>query len=294
MNGARERATFKRFTDEVNAGNLDIVDELAVEGYVDHDTMPGQGPGRAGLKGAYEGFKLPFSDLAFDYDNFIADDGLVLGQGTVHATHSGEFFGVAPTGKRIHFAPSRLFRIRDGKLVEGWFNLDMVAVLQQLGLAPTPPGTEFPPPYPNPPEVRAGRTTSPAENKALMRRFVDEVWNQGHLEVADELFHPEASSPSAPALPRGAEGVKVIAGMFRSAFPDYWMTIDLLLAEGDRVAARFTQGGTHQGDLFGIAPTGKSVTFTEMGVLRVADGRVVESWYVVDMAGLMQQLGVGG
>jgi len=143
-------------------------------------------------------------------------------------------------------------------------------------------------------EVRAGRTTSPAENKALMRRFVDEVWNQGHLEVADELFHPEASSPSAPALPRGAEGVKVIAGMFRSAFPDYWMTIDLLLAEGDRVAARFTQGGTHQGDLFGIAPTGKSVTFTEMGVLRVADGRVVESWYVVDMAGLMQQLGVGG
>jgi predicted ester cyclase len=120
------------------------------------------------------------------------------------------------------------------------------------------------------------------------------VWNKGNLDVAEEIFHPQHTSPSAPTLPPGAEGVKMIATMFRSAFPDYWMTIDHLVAEPDRVAARFSQGGTHQGDLFGIPPTGKTVKFTEMGILRVADGKIVESWYDVDMLGMMQQLGVGG
>ncbi len=293
-NSGFAKAIFRHLTDEVNASRLEVLDELVVDDYLDHDTLPGQEPGRAGLKKIYAFFRDTFSDLVFDYQNLIADDGLVLGQGILHATHSGDFYGIAPTGKRIHFAVARTFRIRDGQIVEGWFNLDMVALMQQLGAAPASPGTQFPPSYPVPPTVTGGRRTSPEENKALMRRFIQEVWNQGHLEVADELFHPEASSPSAPELPRGSEGVKAIARTFRSAFPDYWMTIDCLLAEGDRVAARFTQGGTHHGELFGIPATGKAVRFTETGVLRVDGGRVVESWYVADVAGLMQQLVAGG
>ena len=82
--------------------------------------------------------------------------------------------------------------------------------------------------------------------------------------------------------------------MLRDAFPDYWMEITHIVAEDDRVAARFRQGGTHDGDLLGIAPTGKKVEWTEIGILRIADGKVVESWYDVDMLGLMGQLGVGG
>ena len=127
-----------------------------------------------------------------------------------------------------------------------------------------------------------------------MRRFIDEVWNKGNLEVAEEIFHPEATSPSAPTLPPGAAGVNFIVKMMRDAFPDYWMEITHLVAEDDRVAARFRQGGTHNGDLMGIAPTGKKVEWTEIGILRIADGKVVESWYDVDMLGLMGQLGVGG
>ena len=135
---------------------------------------------------------------------------------------------------------------------------------------------------------------TPDERKVLVRRLIDEVWNKGNLDVADEIFHPEAWSPSAPTLPPGPEGVKFIATAFRNAFPDYWMTIDFMVAEPDRVAARFTQGGTHTGDLMGIPPTGKTAKWTEMGILRIADGKVVESWYDVDMLGLMGQLGVGG
>lgn len=129
------------------------------------------------------------------------------------------------------------------------------------------------------------------ENKAIFHRFIEEVWNKGNLAVADELFTPDAVSPSAPNLPPGSEGVKIIATMFRSAFPDFHMTIEDLIAEEDKVVARFTQGGTHKGEFMGIAPTGKQVEFTEIGILRIVGGKVVESWYETDMLGLMQQLG---
>lgn len=129
------------------------------------------------------------------------------------------------------------------------------------------------------------------ENKAIFRRFIEEVWNKGNLAVADELFAPNAFSPSAPNLPPGPEGVKIIATLFRSAFLDFHMTIDDLIAEEDKVVARFTQGGTHKREFMGIAPTGKQVEFTEIGILRIASGKVVESWYETNMLGLMQQLG---
>ena len=130
------------------------------------------------------------------------------------------------------------------------------------------------------------------ENKAIMRRMIEELWNKGDMQVADELFAPDHTSPSAPQLPPGSEGVKMIVSMFRNAMPDYHMTIDLIIAEGAQVAARFIQSGTHTGDdLMGIAQTGKSATWTEVGVLQIKDGKIVQSWYEVDMLGMMQQLG---
>jgi predicted ester cyclase len=122
--------------------------------------------------------------------------------------------------------------------------------------------------------------------------MVDELWNKGDLSVADQIFHPEATSPSAPTLPVGPEGVKQIVTTFRGAFPDYRIEITHLVADDDKVAARFVQTGTHTGDLMGIPPTGKKVQWTEMGILQIADGKIVQSWYDLDMAGLMQQLGV--
>jgi len=130
-------------------------------------------------------------------------------------------------------------------------------------------------------------------NKALMRRFIDEVWNRGNLGVADELFAPSHTSPSAPSLPPGSAGTKILASMFRSAMPDYHIDIDLLVADDNQVAARLIQSGTHTGGaLMGIPATGKKATWTEMGVLRVSDGKIVESWFEADMLGVMQQLGV--
>jgi predicted ester cyclase len=175
---------------------------------------------------------------------------------------------------------------------EGWINVDMMGMMQQMGVIPAPPA---PDPASIPPAKHVtGAASNREANKALMARFIEEVWNRGNMAVADELFHPDHTSPSAAALPPGAEGTKMIAGMFRNAFPDFHMTITHIAAEDDRVAARFVEEGTHKGELFGIPPTGKRVCFSEIGILRIADGKVVESWYDVDMLGMMQQLGVGG
>jgi predicted ester cyclase len=280
-------------TDFVHATNkleLDKLDYMVVEDYVEHQPIPGQPEGREGLKWAYKAFNEPFPDLVFDFQDVIAEGDLVVGRGIGSGHNTASFMGIPATGKAVRWSGTRLFRLKGGQLVEGWINLDMLGLMQQLGVIPSPP----PGPEPAPVRPITGAPSTREANHALMRRFIDEVWNKGNVAVADEIFHPEASSPSAPTLPLGAEGVTFIVNMMRNAFSDYWMEITHIVAEDDRVAARFRQGGTHDGDLMGIAPTGKKVEWTEIGILRIADGKVVESWYDVDMLGLMGQLGVGG
>jgi predicted ester cyclase len=129
------------------------------------------------------------------------------------------------------------------------------------------------------------------QNKQIMRRMIEEVWNQGNLATAEELFAPNHTSPSAPDLPAGAEGVKILVKMFREAMPDYHMNIDLMMGDESQVVARFTQSGTHSGgDLMGMKASGRKATWTEIGVLKIKDGKIIESWYEVDMLSMIQQL----
>jgi predicted ester cyclase len=138
--------------------------------------------------------------------------------------------------------------------------------------------------------------TSTDENKAIFRRMIQELWNEKNLDVADELFTEGSSSPSAPDLPPGPAGVKLIAGMFLQAFPDLQVDIDHIVADGDRVFGHLRQYGTHSGPLVtpqGEVPaTGKPVDFTEMAIVRFEDGKIAESWYDTDMVGMLMQIGV--
>jgi predicted ester cyclase len=129
------------------------------------------------------------------------------------------------------------------------------------------------------------------QNKQIMRRMIEEVWNKGNLLVAEELFAPEHTSPSAPDLPPGPESVKMLVTMFRSAMPDYHMDIDMIMADENKVVARFVQSGTHVGaPLMGMAPSGRRAEWTEIGVLEIKNGKIVKSWYEVDMLSMIQQL----
>ena len=129
-------------------------------------------------------------------------------------------------------------------------------------------------------------------NTAIVRRFVEAVQSEGDLSVLDELAAPDYVNHTArPGVPADREGLKQLTAMFRRAFPDGRMTIEDMVAEGDRVATRKTFRGTHQGELMGIPPTGKAVAIGLIDLVRLADGKVVESWSVADDLGLLQQLG---
>ena len=134
---------------------------------------------------------------------------------------------------------------------------------------------------------------STEENKATFRRYVEEVGNAGNLDLADDVFDRYlAHQPDGSVLERGPEDVKRFMGEFRSAFPDFHSTIEDQIAEGDRVVTRWRMRGTHQGEFRGIAPTGKELDITGIGIFRFSDGKVVESWDNFDQLGMMRQLGV--
>jgi serine phosphatase RsbU (regulator of sigma subunit) len=118
------------------------------------------------------------------------------------------------------------------------------------------------------------------ENKAIFRRYIEEVWNQGRLELADEIFDRYlAHQPDGPTLERGPEDVKRFVSEFRAAFPDLRINIDEQVAEGDKVMIRATFRGTHQREFRGMAPTGKEIEVKGFTDFRFSEeGKVVESW----------------
>ena len=128
------------------------------------------------------------------------------------------------------------------------------------------------------------------ENKELARR-----WNkifEGDFAIAEEIVAEDCVYHNGPPdiLP-GPEGVKEWAIMIRNGFPDIRITAEDFVAEGDKVAGRVDAEGTHNGEFFGVPPTGKTVTFSGINIMRIADGKIVEHWVQYDTMGIMQQIG---
>ncbi len=131
------------------------------------------------------------------------------------------------------------------------------------------------------------------ENKALLRRFFEDLFNHGSLETADAIVAPDyVNHDPVPGETPGVEGLKQFVTMLRTAFPDIHFTVDDQVAEGEKVATRWTVMGTHQAEFAGIPATGKPVRLTAINIHRVADGKIQEGWLNWDALGMMQQLGV--
>lgn len=135
--------------------------------------------------------------------------------------------------------------------------------------------------------------TTTEENKELYRRLIEETFNEGDLDLVDELVAEDCVLHEAgqPEPIRGPEGVKAFLGTYRSAFPDAHIDIEEVVAEGDVVVGRWTATGTHEGELEGIEPTGNEVTVMGLEMYRAEDGRFVEGWEVFDALGMLRQLG---
>jgi steroid delta-isomerase-like uncharacterized protein len=130
-------------------------------------------------------------------------------------------------------------------------------------------------------------------NKGLVRRLFDEPINKGNFSVADEILSADyVHREPTIGEKRGRSGYRELVTMYRNAFPDVKVTIDEQIAEGDKVVTRFTSTGTHRGELFGAAPTGKRITIQGVFITRIANGKVVEDIVVYDALGMLRQLGI--
>lgn len=136
---------------------------------------------------------------------------------------------------------------------------------------------------------------STEQNKALVRRVVEELFNRGNMRVADDAYASDYVQHNPIGIPvRGAMGVKHIARAYRTAIPDLHVTIASQIAEGDKVASHWIAGGTQQGELFTVPPKGgkgRRVMISGTTITHMVGGRIVEDWNYWDTASLMRQLG---
>jgi steroid delta-isomerase-like uncharacterized protein len=131
-----------------------------------------------------------------------------------------------------------------------------------------------------------------AENKVLVRRWFEEVWNKGRTAAIDELLAGNAVLHGFGPQPATASDFKRFHTAYRNAFPDVTIHLDAMVAEGDAVAARWRGKATHRGDGLGFAATGKTVEFSGMVFARVEGGKIVEGWNLFDQLSMFQQLGI--
>lgn len=292
------KALINKYFDEAwNKRNPTADDQFISPDVVIHGSpLPGAPPGLEGAKAVLRMFITAFPDLNVTNEDLVAEGDKVVQRWVSHVTHLGPLMGIPPTGKKVTLNGMNLFRIANGKIVERWGVFDALGLMQQLGVVPGGPGggaegageAAASPPRPE----GTPRATSIEENKEVYRRFVEEVINQGNIDLVDELFSPDyVDHNRPPGAPPGLAGVRMIPTMFRTAFPDVNFTIDQMIGEGDKVATYVTGRGTHQGPFAGVAPTGKHVSWASMGIFRVAGGKIVEHWGIPDLMDLMRQIG---
>lgn len=148
--------------------------------------------------------------------------------------------------------------------------------------------------------MQPSRARALESHKAVVWRAIVTLWHQGQFTVLDEVmaptlvYHTSHTGDNGSREVRGLDGVRRVVSAWRSAFPDLHFTLEDLLVDGDKVVARWTFRGTHQGVFKGQAPTGKRVTFTGMTISRLAQGKIVEQWTEEDGVSLYQQLGLLG
>jgi steroid delta-isomerase-like uncharacterized protein len=133
---------------------------------------------------------------------------------------------------------------------------------------------------------------TPAENKTVVNRFVEEVINQGRLEQADELVVANfVELDPLPGQQPGRDGLKEVIGQLRTAFPNIHWVLSEQVAEGEKVVSRFTWSGTHRGTFLGVPATGKSINVKGVVIDRIVEGKMVDSRILMDGLSMMQQLG---
>jgi steroid delta-isomerase-like uncharacterized protein len=131
------------------------------------------------------------------------------------------------------------------------------------------------------------------EKMAVYRRLVDDVWNRGDPDAVDAIFAPTfvGNDPAPPNVIDGPAGMKRFVAQMKAAFPDWTVSTDDVMVDGDKLISRWTVHGTHRGPFAGLEPTGRRIEVRGISIHRIIDGQIVENWHGVDKLGMLRQIG---
>jgi predicted ester cyclase len=287
------RALIRRLVEAFQAywrsGDDRLIDELFAPDLVNH--TPGMPPDLAGFKQVMPAFRAALPDLQIVAEDLVAEGDRVLLRLSAHGTHTGPLMGIPPTGSAVAITEMHLYRIDGRQVVERWGLFDAFGLLQQIGAVPGAEQRQSAAPGRASAADTGQRSGAPAENRALARRFVDQVISRGELAALDEIVAPDYVYHGPGMVVRGAAGMRELVGMLRGGFPDWRETVEDLVAEGDRVAFRVSGTGSQQGAFMGVPPSGARVAIMGIDLVRIADGRIAEHWANFDQLGMLQQIG---
>jgi len=258
------------FEEAWNKGVLRVVDEIVSADCRFHDpAFPALEPGADSYKRHIRMCREAFPDLNCSVDDIIAERNEVVTHWTVRGTQRGTFLGADATNRAAVVSGTSIHRIEAGRIVELWADWNQQSLREQLGL---------------------GMTEAEA-NKAVARRFIEEIWNHKKPGMISHLVTDDYTRVSPSGTLRGAQGLRQDYDTYTSAFPDSHVQIEDMICEGNRVALRFTASGTQTGKLGDAAASGKSVKVPGAAMLRITNGKVAQEHIVWDTQSLMQQIG---
>lgn len=282
MSTANKAIARRYFKEIMNGGNAATIDDLiAPEFSIVVPSYPETYQGPEGMKRFIDMLHDAFADFHVEVLEIVAGDEDAVGRWRASGIHLGRPVTTvageaAPKGGSFKIDGMTWLRIKDGKIVGAFANEDTVGLLTQLGAIPS-----------------RTATTTPAENIALTRRYFEEVMSQGKLEVIEEILAPNFAFiiPTQPAPITGYEGIKGFVGYLRGAFPDITFTVEREVAEGNKVASRWSISGTHQGEFLGIPASGNKVIDHGIDIFTIENGKIVEVQVNENDFGLFVQLG---
>lgn len=240
-----------------------------------------------------------FSDLAFDVEHLVAEGDYVGIHCWIDGQFTNDYIGMEATGDSVGWAEIDILRIEAGQIVELWMGYDTMLLAQQLGMVPSEDaaaGEQADLAV----DVASEATSSsdPEANKALIRSFKLDLINEQTFDLVPDLVTPDFvfhdHGDTRDVSYRGYDGVGEWLGPLLALVPDtHFMPEELLLVSGeDLVFVHWLAHGTNSGNVPGITATGDEMAVSGNSIYRVADGKVAETWFVMDVLGFMQQLGV--
>jgi steroid delta-isomerase-like uncharacterized protein len=270
MSEANKEVVRRWYEAGVNQGHLELLDELFHPDLVFHSTSLGSGRGLEAGRRYIAPVRTAFPDCRMTIRDLVAEGDQVVARWTFTAHHQGAFLGVPPTGKAVSFDGITVLRLAGGRICEFCDVADLLGLMAQLGAGP-----------------QAGEA-----NKAIVRRYMEEIWNQGRLDAVDECFSADGvfHGPNVPEF-RGPDDRKLYVLALRRSFPDTHYEIDDLIAEGGRVAMRWSWTGTHRQEWNGVAATGRRLSTTGMSFFQFSGGKIVDEIVQFDAPGFLQALG---